>query len=371
MGIYMELVVIMMKEIKKKLLKVCLLALLLLPIACSSDENGLGEVGAVLSCPSSLPTGYFCDTNGLQAKTAGYCTPANSGSDKTNDCALPFDACSSKHQCIVSTSDKYWFATDFIRPAVTSDCNSATGCTNFQGYIYNIMAKGYDSLDDWCASQAHLSNDKNVHNRFKWRALIVANGDGNNGRPNTLNTDCILSQIGCSYFDRLSDAFLNSGSLVFQESPNAYLIPNRTSNGNTCTNGLCGKFGEDIAKNIGGIEYTTAWYGYDVGCRWVQIGFVAGIGSCNSQVNCLERLDFKNLQEWVAGSLPGQRTLAYWSDSSGNSSGSIYMSSGEYSAAGCGVLGPNGGSVAKRQGSFKDSFDTGDTFQNRVICLSD
>ncbi|MBL4818498.1 MAG: hypothetical protein JKY15_04605, partial [Deltaproteobacteria bacterium] len=108
----------MLKEINK-ILKLCLLVLMLLPIACSSDVNGLGGlVEADPSClknPPKPPDGHFCDAdNSLQAITAGYCSTKE-------DCPPYLDACSSKHQCIVSTSDKYWFATDFIRPAVTSD----------------------------------------------------------------------------------------------------------------------------------------------------------------------------------------------------------------------------------------------------------
>ncbi|MEI6791038.1 MAG: hypothetical protein WCK42_07650 [Myxococcaceae bacterium] len=44
------------------------------------------------------------------------------------------------------------------------------------GYIYNIMAKGYASLDDWCMSQAQQSTIPAMRNIGSWTAMVYAQG---------------------------------------------------------------------------------------------------------------------------------------------------------------------------------------------------
>ncbi|MES2503536.1 MAG: hypothetical protein V4534_01530 [Myxococcota bacterium] len=135
-------------------------------ISCSGNEDR--ETLAV-KCVGDAA--HVCIGENLQIKLDGFCNAAA-------DCPAPYNSCQNSLCAKQPSSIKqyYWFATDPIRPGVSALC-SAGVCTDTQDYIYNIMAKGYASLDDWCMSQAQQSQIPSMRNVAAWTALILAMPD--------------------------------------------------------------------------------------------------------------------------------------------------------------------------------------------------
>ncbi len=186
----------------------------LLGVSCGGGSETQSDAGTENPCIKclSVSEGLFCNKNGcLHALTAGTCfSPSTSN---PTDCPPPYNYCDSNNHCAIqkvagsciSDADcltgsltykctkgfctlapgstpvsQIWFATDPIRPGVVADCNDSN-CSNSNGYIYNIMAKGYASLDDWCMSQAQQSTLPSMRKIGSWTALIIAQPDNGVG----------------------------------------------------------------------------------------------------------------------------------------------------------------------------------------------
>ncbi|MBH2006754.1 MAG: hypothetical protein I8H75_05395 [Myxococcaceae bacterium] len=146
-----------------------LLGLILIAIAsCSVEKSKLED--ASLSCAESSQ-GYLCVNGSLTPQLDGMC-------QTSNDCPPPYNQCDESNRCQIQAaqagSNQIWFATDPIRPGIHSgDAPGPSGT----GYIYNIMAKGYESLDDWCMSQAQLSSIGSMRKVASWTAMVLAQPD--------------------------------------------------------------------------------------------------------------------------------------------------------------------------------------------------
>lgn len=143
--------------------------------------------------PEELFTNACSKFQGLIGSSATNCQPllagmcdSSSTANINTQCPPPYNHCCSQtdqgkgscktvNTCVVQDasdpSQRTWFATDSIRPGITSNNSDP------KDYIYNIMAKGYESLDDWCMSQAQQSTHPSMRNIHSWTALIIAQPD--------------------------------------------------------------------------------------------------------------------------------------------------------------------------------------------------
>ena len=178
----------------------CLLGVLLNLIACSTGKVTSGSLaGTAITCTQgqALP-GMVCLNTSLTTTPSYNWAPLVAGEcGSSTDCPAPYNHCCSNTdtlpECFTTganptltpnicvahaaapTDGAIWFATDSIQPGVTQNYSTATPSNN--DYVYNIMAKGYQSLDDWCMSQAQLSTISAVRNVSSWTALIAAQPD--------------------------------------------------------------------------------------------------------------------------------------------------------------------------------------------------
>jgi hypothetical protein len=159
--------------------------------------------------------------------------------------------------CVVqpaqSGSSQIWFATDVIRPGVTV---LNTG----NDYIYNIMAKGYDSLDDWCMSQAQQSTLPAMRNIASWTALIIAQPDWDSTPMSSLSTTGTYR----------ATQYFSLGTL-------ALFDPRQLNTFRNTANNIYDKNG--ILVGSGGGYYST-WSGLNYNGYWLPYG-----GSCLAVVD--------------------------------------------------------------------------------------
>ena len=193
-----------MKQILLLILLLILSICLLIGLSCGGSGGSGGGVAA--SCPvcttCTPSTGIFCDScNCPQALTAGRCDSSATTTPIAQQCPPPYNYCclatdvgklsycASANICAVqpaASSDKrIWFATDPIRPGVNA--GDPPSAPSGSGYIYNIMAKGYASLDDWCMSQAQQSTLPSMRKKASWTALILAQPDNSGSFSAGLN----------------------------------------------------------------------------------------------------------------------------------------------------------------------------------------
>ncbi len=378
-------------------------------ITSCGNFKGL-ETGSLDVTSCSKVDGYFCDTSGkLQALIPGVCA-------QDSDCPSPYSCNTVNNQCYLKAAtnnqEKYWFATDPIRPGVTSTCNDSNGSTtcptvNQNDYIYNIMAKGYASLDDWCMNQAQQSTDPNVRNIGKWKALILANGTAmgfsiSNGFPASSKTASDSTQLvtGCGglgtdtnnqypcpfLVNRLALAFTGTpGENVSQVSQNRYLSPMEKG----CVDGICDKNGgsinTDYAPQINDqrrhVQNSVAWFGYQNRTTISQSNGSlncdpSGTDGFSSQnPGCLARRNNPTNEQWVAGVISQKFWSIYsiQSDQAGFTSGgaSLYVAKGSLSTtvAAIEIDGLNN-SDADPGLTKTNPYPTAVTNQNRVLCLS-
>jgi len=183
-----------------------------------------GECGLAYSSTSVSPDGPSSDcppqfnncigNRCIAQKVTGSCADALNGEDCVSG------ACTNGY-CAQPASNppaQIWFATDAIRPGVTSQSTQ----TNNQDYIYNIMAKGYASLDDWCMSQAQQSTIPAMRNIGSWTALIIAQPDNNSnlGATGQNRLQYLTPSINSSNESILP--YVNPNSLGFSSNYNVY-----------------------------------------------------------------------------------------------------------------------------------------------------
>lgn len=167
-----------------------LLAILILVahLGCSSSQIPR-VVGLQDPCATSgvAFAGHYCLGRQSQPLLAGMC---NSGDG--SDCPKPYNACVN-NLCQIAPaaveSDKILFATDPIQPGI------ALG----GAYVYNIMAKGRASLNDWCMSQAQQSTSASMRLIGSWTAQIVSQG----------NRTFPASSTAVAVYNNLSNAILS------------------------------------------------------------------------------------------------------------------------------------------------------------------
>lgn len=323
--------------------------IMVLYVSCgTTSEDSLvdsGGSGCVSSCPPSQE-GYLCDNGCLKPLLAGACDstilqnnpncPTSSShccvtSDSNTNCNGQVNICVPEQATASST--RIWFVTDLIRSGVVSSCNSGSvGCPSSKAkdYIYNIMAKGYDSLDDWCMSQAQQSIHQKMRNVGSWTAMIIAQPDGDL----MLNSDSFSSK-GQNRINLYSALWLNPGGVQYvpPNSTTVFSLQNNqmyNKHGTQATNisnALNQNITQDWVYGWSGIErnFTHAILGksnYFVACRatteacngsskypcgsYGQCGGIGGSsclfldsGVCHSSYNCLvqgfQSLDLSNL----------------------------------------------------------------------------
>ncbi|MES2504373.1 MAG: hypothetical protein V4534_05785 [Myxococcota bacterium] len=162
-------------------------------IACGDSSKAPSQADAIPACTATIAgqtdgNGHLCTASGSwQAILDGQCgatTPSGN-----SDCPAGYTC--TDGNCVASLgTSRIWFGTDPLQPGATLNCNGS-GCNPAYDYIYNIMAKGYKSLDEWCLYQAQQSLKPTVRGVAKWKALVVAqpdsgvNSPSNTGNPST------------------------------------------------------------------------------------------------------------------------------------------------------------------------------------------
>ncbi|MEI6805807.1 MAG: hypothetical protein WCK49_04800 [Myxococcaceae bacterium] len=206
------------------MLRLIILMIFLVSCGESSKEPGVGDA-APCTASSTPVDSLICVNSQLQIKPAGYCSTASSANP--DDCPPPYNFCDSNNNCAVqkisgsclSSNDcasgtcttgycaqpqnpaqQTWFATDPIRPGIT------VNSSNPKDYIYNIMAKGYESIDDWCLSQAQQSTLPAMRKIASWTGLIIAQPDNS----------ATLSASGLAREQVYLTANANPGTTYFQ-----------------------------------------------------------------------------------------------------------------------------------------------------------
>jgi hypothetical protein len=353
---------------------------------CGSGSSSSELLDATSSCITNNP-GYYCNSSGAPVTflAAGKCNLAS-------DCPPPYNQCNSSNQCVInpasSASAQIWFATDPIRPGVTATCNDKNGDSscpsgNTNDFVYNIMAKGYASLDDWCMSQAQQSTDPNVRNKSAWTALIVANGPETSSCGSPPVCPLIASRLAPAFLNRV-DSRANFNGSVWQQSPNGYKNPDPGS----CSDNICDKNGNAIHatwfnKNNGFVNVSLAWFGYDRqcvqsqyhtelqpgydsgGCSMTEVNTVAAPTGCLAPTGVDTNQNFN--QEYTAGGPFGQ----FWSKYSVSFGGSLYVSNKNLSTSVCVRAICNNPYANANCGLVTtDPYPTYVTSQNRIICLS-
>ena len=230
---------------------------------CSKSGVWVAVSAGQCSLPSDCPPPYNnCASNLCVAqKVTGSCQQNSdclSGSCRSNYCTAPDE-----------TNPQIWFATDPIRPGANS--GDPFGYPGL-GYVYNIMAKGYASLDDWCMSQAQQSTIPAMRNIGSWTALIIAQPD--NGQSS-------LGDNGKNRYNALMS--------LSTDTPPAYLSPGGTSQFNANNATL-------YDKNNSPISNLVAWSGINRNfCQAIVADYATycvGQCKCINVGECINKLHY-------------------------------------------------------------------------------
>lgn len=176
---------------------------------------------------TSLAPGLVCVGGFYQSMKPGMCNSAS-------DCPPPYNTCNSTNTCAIQQafpptyyafpSRLVWFATDSVRPGGHAPNTAEINNTD---YVFNIMAKGYASLDDWCLSQAQQSTLASVRNIVSWTALIIAQPDGRSVAINDLSSRGIVrfyalllltGDSAISYNSPLGEAFSSAAMNMYDKN---------------------------------------------------------------------------------------------------------------------------------------------------------
>ncbi|MES2503404.1 MAG: hypothetical protein V4534_00845 [Myxococcota bacterium] len=149
-------------------------------IACAGNLADGIDVSVCTTQGQSDGQGHVCLGGTWKALLDGMCGTNTNGN--IDGCAKG-KVCTNNVCTFQPSASPVWFMTDGIESGATLNSSS-----NTQDYIYNILAKGYDSLDDFCATQAQQSIYPAMRMQRKWYALINAQGTAQNSRMALLST---------------------------------------------------------------------------------------------------------------------------------------------------------------------------------------
>ena len=281
---------------------------LLLSIGCGSDRKAPSEDVADSCTQGQTATGLMCNNGTWQVLSAGRCL-------SNADCAGEY-RCVSTWCAVPTWNDTKIQRTLFLTQAVRPGAVFSQGASD---YAYNVMAKGYQSLDDLCLAEAQQSALPSMRN-LTWKAIVIAQPDNSYTGLSSLSLEGQKRLVAMNKIWATPAAqYSGPGNSVFSQQNNAIYDKNGVL-AIPQTQQL------PFGNNPGSAQkYYLAWFGLALSWGACPFNFDVPSPSCSYCVPYVQ--DINSYQMYACNGQTNSRNS--WSDppdNSGNDVGAAFVS---------------------------------------------